>query len=288
MKKLLILSGKGGTGKTTAAAAFIDFIHAKAFADCDVDAPNLHIVAGLKSKPKTSDYFGLQKSIIDASKCDGCGLCYDHCRFGSIKRVGNKCEINEYTCEGCGVCLHVCPSGAVSMQDDVSGELILYKEDRTFSTAKLKMGRGNSGKLVSEVKAELDANAPNTELAILDGSPGIGCPVIASVTGVDLVLIVTEPSLSGISDLKRIVKTAEILDVKISVCVNKYDLYIQNTDAIEMFCAEKKIPFVGKIPYDKAASKAINEGHSLARVDCPAGRALKNVFDSVLSVMEVS
>jgi MinD superfamily P-loop ATPase len=263
-------------------------MNAKAFADCDVDAPNLHIVAGIKSEPEISDYFGLQKSIIDASKCDGCGLCYEHCRFGAIKRVDNHYEVNEYNCEGCGVCLYVCPVGAVSMNDNISGALNLYKENRVFSTAKLKMGQGNSGKLVSEVKAQLTENAPKTDLAIIDGSPGIGCPVIASVTGVDLILIVAEPSLSGISDLKRIVKTAEILGVEIVVCVNKYDLYLKNTEIIEEFCLENKISFVGRIPYDKTASKAINEGHSLASIDCPAGKALKDVFDSVLSTMEVS
>lgn len=288
MKKLLILSGKGGTGKTTAAAAFIDFMKAKAFADCDVDAPNLHLVAGIKSDPKISDYYGLQKSKIDPDQCDGCGLCYEHCRFGAVRRVGDIYEINEYSCEGCSVCEYVCPTGAVSMFDDVAGELNLYKEDRVFSTATLKMGRGNSGKLVAEVKKELDENAPKTELAIIDGSPGIGCPVIASVTGVDLVLIVAEPSLSGISDLKRIVKTAEILEVKTAVCVNKYDLYTKNAELIESFCLENDIPFVGRIPYDKTASKAINAGHSLAHTDCPAARAFKEVFDSILSVMEVS
>lgn len=287
MKKLLILSGKGGTGKTTTSAAFIDFLEAKAFADCDVDAPNLHIVAGFKSKPEVSDYFGLQKAEIDANACTGCGLCYEHCRFGAIRQVNNYFEVNEYNCEGCSVCSYVCPVNAVSMNDDVSGVVNLYKENRVFSTAKLKMGRGNSGKLVSEVKAKLSENAPDTELAIIDGSPGIGCPVIASVTGVDLVLIVAEPSLSGISDLKRIITTAKILGVKIAVCVNKYDLFIENTEIIEAFCLENNIPFAGRIPYDKAASKAINEGHSLAFVDCPAGNALKNVLQSVLSIMEV-
>ena len=186
------------------------------------------------------------------------------------------------------MCAYVCPRDAISMHDDVAGELNLYKEDRVFSTATLKMGRGNSGKLVSEVKKALDENAAETELAIIDGSPGIGCPVIASVTGVDLVLIVAEPSLSGISDLKRIVKTAEILGVKTTVCVNKYDLYIKNTEAIETFCLENEIPFVGRIPYDKTASVAINAGHSLAGTDCPASHALKDVFDSVLSVMQIS
>ena len=288
MKKLLILSGKGGTGKTTTAAAFIDFLNAQAFADCDVDAPNLHLVAGIKSEPETADYLGLQKSSIDPEKCKNCGLCYKYCRFDAIKKMDGYVEVSEYHCEGCGVCAYVCPAQAVTMKDDVSGETALYKEGRVFSTAKLKMGRGNSGKLVSEVKARLSEHAAQTELQIIDGSPRIGCPVIASVTGVDMVLIVAEPSLSGISDLKRIVETAGILQVKTAVCVNKYDLYQKNTEVIELFCEENSLPFVGRIPYDKMASKAINEGHSLASVDCPAGRALKEVLHSVLRIMEVA
>ena len=145
MKKLLILSGKGGTGKTTTAAAFIDFIKARAFADCDVDAPNLHLVAKLAGSPRISDYYGSQKAGIDPDKCIGCGACYDHCHFQAIEKNGSVYQVNEFACEGCGVCAFVCPVRAVTLTDDVSGVQRLYAGAKVFSTAQLKMGRGNSG-----------------------------------------------------------------------------------------------------------------------------------------------
>ncbi|MEG0495051.1 MAG: 4Fe-4S binding protein [Eubacterium sp.] len=282
MKKLLILSGKGGTGKTTTAAAFIDFSQADAFADCDVDAPNLHLITTIKTNPEKSNYFGSQKAFIDTSKCTDCGLCQKYCRFDAIQQVDTHYTINTYACEGCGVCLYTCNETAVSMTDDIAGELSLYRDESVFSTAQLTMGRGNSGKLVTEVKTLLTKSAPEAKLAIIDGSPGIGCPVIASISGVDLVLIVAEPSLSGISDMKRILKTAEIFQTKTAVCVNKYDTCIENTNTIETFCIENGIPFVGRIPYDRQASAAINAGHSLSSTNCPASKALYGVYQNTV------
>ena len=284
MKKLLILSGKGGTGKTTTAAAFIDFSKAHAFADCDVDAPNLHLVAGIKTEPQKSDYYGSEKAVIDPAKCVSCGICYKNCRFDAITKDGLVFSVNPYSCEGCGVCMYSCPAEAVTMEEDIAGELMLYQEERVFSTAKLKMGRGTSGKLVTEVKNELENATDTAEFAIIDGSPGIGCPVIASISGVDMVLIVAEPSLSGISDMKRILKTAEFFQTKTAVCVNKFDTCIENTEAIEQLCLEEGIPFVGRIPYDRQASVAINAGHSLANVDCPARDSLYQVYANVKEV----
>lgn len=286
MKSLLILSGKGGTGKTTAAAAFIRFAAARAFADCDVDAPNLHIVTDMDVEPEKTVYYGSHKAVIDAEKCIGCGKCMEACRFDAIKKDGDICRVDEYACEGCGVCVHVCPQSAASMHEDAAGELFLYRDDRVFSTAMLKMGRGNSGKLVTAVKLALMQNAPKTELAIIDGSPGIGCPVIASISGVNMVLIVAEPSVSGISDMERIIKTASVFRTKVAVCVNKSDVSPENAQEIEDFCRENSIPFVGHIPYDRQAAAAINAGKSLADIDCPAGRALRCVFDRTMDILE--
>ena len=206
----------------------------------------------------------------------------EHCRFHSIqRREDGTCAVLEHACEGCGVCQYVCPADAVTLKEAVAGQLTLYQGERVFSTAKLKMGCGNSGKLVTQVKLNMQKAASEVELAIIDGSPGIGCPVIASVTGVNLVLVVAEPSLSGLSDLQRIVDTAATLRTPLAVCVNKYDTSPGKAEQIETFCRERDLPFVGKIPYDPTASAAINRGESVADVDCPAGRALRQVYEKV-------
>lgn len=285
MKQLLILSGKGGTGKTTIASAFIKLSGAKAYADCDVDAPNLHLIMGHESEPKRTDYFGMPKAEIDTDLCIQCDQCIQECRFNAISADSGKYEVDNFDCEGCGVCELVCPVGAVSLKPAVAGELMLYVDgNRAFSTAQLKMGSGHSGMLVTEVKKQMKDAAVNAELAIVDGSPGIGCPVIASLSGVDMVLIVTEPSISGISDMERIIKTAQIFRTKTAVCINKYDTNFANTKRIEEFCSEKGLPFVGKIPFDPEAVKAINNGKTIVDIDCPSGQAARQVFKNTMAV----
>lgn len=285
MKRLLILSGKGGTGKTTTAAAFIQFSQSRAIADCDVDAPNLHIVTEKTGECRTKEFIGSKKAVIDATLCVHCGNCAEKCRFNAISDKGRSYGVDEYHCEGCGVCQYVCPNDAVRLVEDVAGKQELYLGDTVFSTATLKMSRGNSGKLVTAVKLDMLKHAPETELAIVDGSPGIGCPVIASVSGMDLALVVAEPSVSGLHDLKRLVKTAGTLETKLAVCVNKWDQSPGNTEQILSFCEENAIPFVGRIPYDKTASEAINEGKSLAEIDCAARTALLEVYKNVRGLL---
>ena len=286
MKQLLILSGKGGTGKTTIASAFIRLSGAKAYADCDVDAPNLHLIMAQGSEPKRTDYYGIPKAEIDADKCVSCGLCKANCRFIAISNEESY-TVDPFACEGCGVCEAVCPAGAVSLKPAVAGELMLYSDNnKVFSSAQLKMGSGTSGKLVTEVKKQMKAAAtPDTELAIIDGSPGIGCPVIASLSGVNMVLIVAEPSISGISDMERIIKTAETFRTKIGVCINKYDTNPANTEKIEKFCLTKGLPFTGKIPFDPESAKAINSGLTIVDVDCPSGSSAKEVFSSTMKLL---
>lgn len=284
MKQLLILSGKGGTGKTTLASAFIKLAKVKAFADCDVDAPNLHLVSGQLTEPRRSDYYGLPKAEIDSDLCVGCGLCQEHCRFGAISQVDGKYKVNYFACEGCGVCRFVCPEQAITLNPDVAGDLMLYKNDKVFSTAQLKMGSGTSGLLVSEVKKQLTEAAGGAELAIIDGSPGIGCPVIASLSGADMVLIVAEPSVSGISDMKRILQTAEHFQIPAAVCINKADSNPGKSEEIIAFCKEHELPFAGQVPYDPLAVKAINSGKSIVDLDCPAGRAAKKVYTRTMKI----
>jgi len=285
MKKLLILSGKGGTGKTTVASAFIKLSSAKAFADCDVDAPNLHLIMQQKLEPKKIDYLGMGKAKIDSEKCVNCGLCQIKCSFDAIKKYKECYNVDAYSCEGCGVCEAICYARAIKVYPDIAGELMLYKNDFTFSTAQLKMGSGTSGKLVTEVKKQLDLAEINTKIAIIDGSPGIGCPVIASLSGVDMVLIVSEPSLSGISDMKRIISTAQKFAVKTVVCVNKYDTNLENTIKIEKLCEEFELDFVGRIPFDSNVVKAVNKGKSIVEFDCLATDAIKSVFDKTINIL---
>lgn len=286
MKRLLILSGKGGTGKTTTAAAFIRFSQTKAMADCDVDAPNLHLVNGQPTEPEIAEFFGGDKAVIDPQRCIGCGICKEHCRFDALQEQDGIYRVQEVSCEGCGVCAYVCPEQAVKLVTDVAGTKKLYLGENVFSTATLKMGRGNSGKLVTEVKMAMLKHAPETEVAIIDGSPGIGCPVIASVSGMQLVLVVAEPSLSGISDLKRLVKTAETLQTKLAVCVNKFDIAPEKTEEIRQFCEECHIPFVGVLPYDPMASKMMNQGKSIADTEGSLKEALFHVYQNTMELLK--
>jgi MinD superfamily P-loop ATPase len=286
MKQLLILSGKGGTGKTTVASAFIALSGAKAYADCDVDAPNLHLVMGQAAEPKRTDYFGLPRAEIDSSRCIACGLCRQHCRFDAISAGSAAYKIDVYACEGCGVCQTVCPADAISLVPALAGELFLYAgSDTAFSTARLKMGSGTSGMLVTEVKKQMKAALPRAELAIIDGSPGIGCPVIASMSGADMVLIVAEPSVSGLSDLERIVKTAALFRTKTAVCINKYDINEENSEKIMSFCRENKLPFTGRIPFDSQVVRAVNKGQTIIEIDCAAGRAAREVFMRTIALL---
>ncbi|MDI9481806.1 MAG: ATP-binding protein [Bacillota bacterium] len=287
MKQLLILSGKGGTGKTTIASAFIRLSKAKAYADCDVDAPNLHLITEQSSEPRKTDYYGLPNAEINPVLCIKCDLCRQNCRFDSISvEADKKYKVDPFACEGCGVCEAVCPADAVTLKPAVSGELMLFANEReVFSTAQLKMGSGNSGKLVTEVKKQMKTEAVNTEFAIIDGSPGIGCPVIASISGVDMVLVVAEPSISGISDMERIINTAAKFGTKTVVCINKYDTNIDNTEKIEQFCKKQRLPFMGRIPFDPNAVKAINNVQTIVDIDCASGAAVKAVYNKTMKLL---
>lgn len=281
MKQLLILSGKGGTGKTTLAAALVRFSHSRAYADCDVDAPNLHLVIAQNTEPVQTDYYGFGKAVIDRAACIGCGVCERNCRFGAIQNL----SVDLFECEGCGLCEELCPVHAVKLRKYVSGDLMLYQSpESVFSTAQLKMGSGASGKLVTAVKRQLLKQAENTaEWAVIDGSPGIGCPVIASVSGADLVLIVAEPTVSGIHDMKRIIQTAGHFGVKCVACINKHDVNPDNTKEIERYCGANQIPVIGKIPFDKTVVQAVNRCRSIADYpESPAGKAVHSVWNRLM------
>jgi len=303
IKQLLVLSGKGGTGKTTVSSSFVKLSKARVFADCDVDAPNMHLVLHDVGDPKLTPFEGLSISHINQDKCKHCGLCYDNCRFNAIERTSidgtnksgkkqYKYEVSEFGCEGCSVCQLVCPADAITMTPSITGDLKLYKKDDVvFSTAQLRMGSGASGKLVSGVKSQLKEatdkmNLPAETVAIIDGSPGIGCPVIASLSGVDMVLIVTEPSVSGISDMERILQIAQKFGTKTAVCINKFDTNKVKSASIENYCEKKGIPLVGNIPFDTQAGKAINMGKTVVDIKCAAADAIEAVYKNTLSILK--
>lgn len=258
MKQIAIISGKGGTGKTTVAAAFAALASNKIIADCDVDAPNLHLVVHPVIRD-TSEFKGSQTAVIDTEKCTECGLCEEHCRFGAI----SDGEINPILCEGCGVCVISCPEDAISMKENVSGyTFISDTRYGPMSHAQLKIAEEASGKLVTVVrnKAIELTKESQSKLILIDGPPGIGCPVIASLSGVDLALILTEPTQSGLHDLKRILSVVKHFGIRATVCINKYDLNEEVTGEIEAFCGEHEIEIVGKIPYDESITRAMVKG----------------------------
>jgi len=285
MKQLLILSGKGGTGKTTIASAFIKLSNAKAYADCDVDAPNLHLLTEQSSEPEKADYYGLPKAEINLEPCIQCDECRKNCRFDAIL-VEKNYKVDAFACEGCGVCEFVCPVKAISLKLAVAGELMLYSNaKKVFSTAQLKMGSGTSGMLVTEVKKQMKSAAIDTKVAIIDGSPGIGCPVIASLNGVDMVLIVAEPTISGISDMERIIKTSAKFGTKTAVCINKFNTNIIKSEQIERYCKEQGLPFIGRIPFDSDAVKAINHGQTIVDMECASGMAVKAIYHKTMELL---
>ena len=287
MRQLVILSGKGGTGKTTVASAFIRLSGTRACADCDVDAPNLHLVNGRFDSHQSVPYIGLPGADIDPALCFACGACANACRFDAIT-PGMPYQVNPYACEGCGVCALVCPADAIRMKQRQAGRMTLYRrDDAVFSTAILSTGSGTSGLLVSQVKKRMkEAAREDISFSIVDGSPGIGCPVIATLSGADVTLIVTEPSLSGISDLSRIVKTARGFGVKIAVCINKADINPQKTEDIRRYCEKEKLFYAGIIPYDPMAVEAVNQGLTIADIPCPSGAAVMEVYQRILPLIE--
>jgi len=256
---IVVLSGKGGTGKTTLSNILIEKLKSKVFVDCDVDAPNLHLVQKTSEIPITHEYIGLPKYQIKQDKCTHCGLCYSLCAYKAIDKQGVRFYIDPYRCEGCSLCQVKCPASAITEIAQVDGNTFLYKEKvKLFGTAQTNIGSGNSGKLVSAIRKQVSDERHKTDIQVIDGPPGIGCPVIASITNTDYSLIVTEPSLSGFSDLKRIIKTTQTLKSKPLVIINKADLSQIISSQIETYLIKNDIIFLGTLPYDKNIVKKNN------------------------------
>jgi len=282
MKQLTIISGKGGTGKTTITAAFAALAKNKVMADADVDAADLHLILNPRIE-KEEAFYGGRLPFLDRSLCNECGICREKCRFEAIN---NKFIIDTIACEGCGVCAQVCPQKAISMQENLCGQWFISRTRfGPLVHARLGIAEENSGKLVALVRqqARLIAEKENMDYIIIDGPPGIGCPVISSISGVDLVLAVTEPTLSGIHDLERVVGVARHFNIPAMVCINKSDINPEATEKIKDYCQQNQIEIAGEIPYDPVVTRAMIAGKTV--VEFENGRItskIKTIWDKVI------
>ncbi len=283
--ELTILSGKGGTGKTTVAASFLSLAGGVVAADCDVDAPNLHLLL----EPRLLEREAFQAAMvsrIDPGACSRCGVCEESCAFGAIRDF----EVDLLSCEGCGVCELVCADGAVRLVPETTGE-VFVSETRfgPLAHALLKPGGEATGKLVTRVKevaAQL-ADERGLGLVLVDGSPGVGCPVIASVAGSDLILAVSEPTLSGLWGLERIHGVAEHFGVRMAVCINKGDINPEIADRIKDYCSTSGLRMLGIVPFDEEVNRATMNGEVLAEsYDGPAARAIRSLYSETLELLE--
>ncbi|MCQ8903009.1 MAG: ATP-binding protein [Methanothrix sp.] len=282
MKQIVVISGKGGTGKTSIVASFAACASGRAvIADCDVDAPDLHIILNPVVRERR-DFFGIRKASIDKERCTECGACVEHCRFDAIKNF----EVDPSACEGCGVCMLVCVSDAVKMVEHLSGHA--YISDTRYGPlvhADLFPGEEASGKLVTMVRemARSLAESLKMDMVLIDGSPGTGCPVIASLSGADLALIVTEPTVSGVHDLDRILDVAEHFRIRAMVCINKYDINEETSENIELACNGRGVEMIGRIPFDTNVIDAMVRSVPVVELSTPAACSIKQIWSRLVT-----
>ena len=258
MKELVILSGKGGTGKTSIVGSFAAIAQSKILADCDVDAADLHLLLNPSIK-EGNEFWSGEVAVIDEENCTQCGLCQDLCRFRAIKNF----KVDAISCEGCGFCSHICPVEAIVMEENMAGQW--FVSDTRYGPlvhARLGIAQENSGKLVATVRQQARdmAKKLGVNLIISDGPPGIGCPVISSLSGANVALLVTEPTLSGIHDLERVLGVCRHFGVQALVCVNKHDINEDNTHRIESYCLSQEVEVAATIPFDNVVTEAMIHG----------------------------
>lgn len=284
MKQLLIISGKGDTGKTSVAGSFAALADRPVLADCDVDAADLHLLLDPKES-EAYDFEALPGVEIDPAACQACGACEAVCAFDAV-RVGDHGvrRIDAFACEGCRRCLTACPSGAIRLRKRFAGRWFVSRTRfGPLVHARLTPGEENSGKLVAQVRraASAIATRENCGLVIIDGPPGIGCPVISAMSGVDLAVIVTEPTVSGLHDLKRVLEVARHFRVPVQVVINKWDLAPERTEAIERHCRAEDIPLAGRIPFDREIAAAIAAGQPPVAGGGNGARAIAAVWRTI-------
>jgi len=287
MKELVVISGKGGTGKTSILAAFASLAEGKVLCDADVDAADLHIITDPEIQERY-DFEAGHTAIIDLDKCSECGICRDLCRWDAINE---DFKVNSIRCEGCGVCFYFCPEKAIDFPLNTCGEW--YVSETRFGPmvhATLGIAEENSGKLVTQVRQEARklAEEKNLELILTDGPPGVGCPVIASIGGANAVLIVTEPTVSGKHDLERVAQLSAHFNVPAMICINKFDLNRDTTREIERFAKEKGLAFLGNIPFDPIFTKAMVQGQIIFEYNSlsDAGNAVREIWTRIRENLE--
>lgn len=261
MKQITVISGKGGAGKTILTASFAAMAKDKVMVDCDVDAADLHLLLHPEIK-ETYEFKGEKKAVIDEELCNGCRECIEVCRFDAIEE-SSHIYINPLSCEGCQVCYYTCPLDAIEMVDNIAGNW--YVSETKYGAmvhAQLGAAEENSGKLVTIVrqKAKQVAEERSMSLTLIDGPPGIGCPVISAITGVDAVLVVTEPTVSGIHDMERVIGVSRHFGIKTFCCINRYDINLKNTKKIEKWCEKNGVLVLGRIPFDMRVNQALIKG----------------------------
>jgi len=280
MKEIVVLSGKGGTGKTSIVGSFAALAKKKVLADCDVDAADLYLLLSPSVKQENEFRSG-QVAVIDKDKCIECDLCQDICRFDAI----HDYTVDSVSCEGCGFCSHICPVEAITMNECKAGDwFISESKSGPLVHARLGIAQENSGKLVALVRQQAKelADKNGLDYIISDGPPGIGCPVISSLSGVNLALIVTEPTLSGIHDMERVLSVCKHFGVPAMVCINKYDLNDQNTSAIHEYCRENDVEVVAMIPFDNVVTEAMVKGLSVVEhSDGRVAREIKSLWQQI-------
>ena len=285
MKEIVVLSGKGGTGKTSIVASFAALAQNKVLADCDVDAADLHLLLKPKVKEEKEFWSG-QVAFIDEDKFTECGLCQELCRFGAIKDF----KVDHISCEGCGFCHQVCPVDAIAMKDSISGHSFISETKYGYLChARLGIAQENSGKLVALVRqnAKLIADREDSDHIITDGPPGIGCPVISSLSGASLALLVTEPTLSGIHDLERVIGVCRHFGIPVLVCVNKFDLNEDNTNRIVSYCGKEGIEMAARISFDNVMTEAIVHGLPVVEYcDNKIAQQIKELWRTVSAKLE--
>jgi len=295
MKQFVILSGKGGTGKTSVAASFAHLADSDSvmavLADADVDAANLELVLSPHILEQ-HEFMGGNIAWIDLEKCEGCGLCEQVCRFDAIALQAGNYQVDPVVCDGCAACVHQCPTNAIKMEPQLAGHW--FRSDSRYGPlihAALRPAQENSGKLVTLVKqqARLLAMDEQYPLIIVDGPPGIGCPVISAVSGANMALVIAEPTVSGVHDMERALEMTRHFHVPAAVCINKADIFLDGANQIEEYCQKQNIEVMGRIPFDSTVTEAMVRGEPVTafRPKSPASIAIKQIWQNIVKMMHL-